>query len=163
MGFYHNITRHLYLDNALPTPVSNGAAGTAQYTSIIDTEGYESIAFAVAIGSTGSGFSGATIQVQYGNASNGTDMANVPVPSVPETYNTSGSSSVAVPSGGASLGYLSVELHRPTKRYVRLAITPAGGTMSINGAFVAMARGILEPPSQGVAMGNVTPQVIVSP
>jgi hypothetical protein len=161
--FWHNITRHLYVDDVLPAPVSAGAAGTAQYTSIVDTSGYESIAFAALLGASGSGFAGAAIQVQYGNASNGSDMANVPVPAVPETYNLAPTSAVQVPAGGASLGYLSVELHRPTRRYARLAITPAGGTLSINGAVVLMSRAAIAPPAQGVAMGNVTPPVLVSP
>lgn len=160
--FFHNITRHLYVDVAM-APVSAGAAGTAQNGIVIDTSTWESIVFVAYLGTTGGGFTGATIQVQYGNASNGSDMANVPVPANPETYNITPTSYVTVPSGGASLGYLSVELHRPTKRYARIVITPAGGTLTINGAFVLMGKGGFEPPAQGASMGNVTPQVFVSP
>lgn len=160
--FYHNITRHIYVDDAI-APVSAGAAGTTQYSNIIDTAGYESIVFVPLLGATGGGFTGATLQLQYGTQAGGGDMANVPVPAITETGQAAQSSSVAVPSGGASLGYLSVELFRPTKRYVRLAITPAGGTLTIVGGVVLMARGAFQPPVQGTNMGNVTPGILVSP
>ncbi len=160
--FFHNISRHVYVDEAI-APVTNGAAGTAQNGNTIDTSGFESILFVVALGASGSGFTGATIQLQYGNASNGSDMANVPVPSVTETGQTAQASVVNVPAGGASLGYLSVELFRPTKRYARIVVTPAGGTLTINGGFVLMSRGALQPPAQGANMGNVVPGVLVSP
>lgn len=160
--FWHNISRHVYVDEAI-APVASGAAGTAQVGYTIDTAGFESILIAVSLGASGVGFTGATIQLQYGTQSNGSDMANVPVPAVPETGQTAASSVVNVPSTGQNLGYLAVELFRPTKRYARIVVTPAGGTLTINGGFVLMSRGALQPPSQGVNMGNVVPGVLVSP
>lgn len=160
--FWHNISRHVYVDEAI-APVSAGAAGTAQDGLVIDTSGFESILFAVSLGASGTGFTGATIQLQYGTLANGSDMINVPVPAVTETGQTAQSSVVNVPSSGASLGYLSIELFRPTRRYARIVVTPAGGTLTINGGFVLMSRGALQPPVQGVNMGNVAPQVFVSP
>lgn len=160
--FHHNISRDVYVDIAM-APVAAGT-GDTQSGIVIDTSGFEAILFVVYIGtitSTGT----ATIQVQYGNASNGGDMANVPVPpsGYPETYNIVGSSAVAVPTTGENLGYLSVELHRPTKRYARVQVIRATANVVINGAIVLMARDAFLPPAQGANMGNVTPQVIVSP
>lgn len=160
--FYRNISRHIYVDEAI-APVSAGAAGTAQNGYTIDTSGYESILFLISLGATGAGFTGATIQLQYGNASNGSDMANVPVPSITETGQTAQSSAINVPAGGQNLGYLAIELFRPTKRYTRVVVTPAGGTLTINGGFLLMGRGALQPPGQGTNMGNVVPGVLVSP
>lgn len=159
---YHNISRHTYVDEAI-APVASGAAGTAQNGYTIDTAGYESILFVVLLGASGAGFTGATIQLQYGNASNGSDMANVPVPSVTETGQTPQVSVINVPSTGQNLGYLAIELFRPTKRYARVVVTPAGGTLTINGGVVLMGRGGFQPPVQGTNMGNVVPGVLVSP
>jgi hypothetical protein len=156
----HNISRHIYIDVAM-APVAAGT-GDTQNGIVIDTAGYEAVLFLLYVGAIVSGGS-ATLQVQYGTQANGSDMANVPVPTIPETYNTSGSSAVSIPATGASEGWLSVELHRPTKRYVRIAVTRTAQNVTLNGAFVLMAKGTLQPPVQGLTMGNVTPQVIVSP
>ena len=89
-------------------------------------------------------------------------MANVPVPTIPRpiTFREAPPWRYAA---RANKGWLSVELHRPTKRYARITVTRATANVVINGAIVLMAKGGLQPPVQGATMGNVTPQVIVSP
>lgn len=157
---FHNISRHIFADIAM-APVAAGT-GDTQNGLIIDTLGYESILFAVYIGPIVAGGS-AVIQPQYGTLANGSDQANLPAPGVAESYNVIPSTAVNVPQTGQNQGWLSVEIHRPTKRYVRITVQRVAQNVTINGAVVLMARGAFLPPAQGVTMGNVTPPVIVSP
>jgi hypothetical protein len=93
-----------------------------------------------------------TLKLQYGNAANGSDMADV------------AGSSISIPqSTGSGQTFLSVELHRPTKRYARVAVVRSTANAVINSGFVLLGRGGYLPPAQGVNAGNVTPAVLVSP
>jgi hypothetical protein len=147
--FQHNISRTLYVDIAM-APVAAGT-GDTQTGNTIDTAGYESIVFIVYLGTLTAG-AVTTIKLQYGNASNASDMADIP------------NSSISVPQAtGGNVGWWSVELHRPTKRYVRVAVVRATANAVINGADVIMGRAAVQPAAQGVNMGNVVPPVLVSP
>ena len=147
--FLHNVTRTVYTDIAM-APVAAGT-GDTQTGDIIDTAGWESIAFVVYFGTLSAG-AVTTIEVQYGSQSNGSDMAAI------------ANSSVSVPqSTGSNQGFLSAEVYRPTKRYLRVAVVRATANAVINGGIVLMGRGGFLPPPQGVNMGNATPAVLVSP
>jgi hypothetical protein len=150
-SFFHNITRHLYQDIAM-APVTAGT-GDTQTGNVIDTAGFEAIAYQVSLGTLSAG-AVTTIKLQEGNAANGSDMADV----------TGSSISVPQATGSNSLWW-SAEVVRPTKRYSRVAVVRATGNAVINGANVVMARGANEPPVLGAnnAGGNVAPVVIVSP
>lgn len=147
--FNHNVTRNLYVDIAM-SPVTAGT-GDTQTGLTIDTLGCESIVFLVYLGTlTASAVT--TIKLQYGSASDLSDAVDVP------------NSSISVPqSTGGGKGWLTVEVHRPTKRYMRVAVVRATANAVINGAFVLMGRGGNLPPVQGATMANVTPTVLVSP
>jgi hypothetical protein len=145
----HNLTRNVFVDVAM-APVAAGT-GDTQNGLTIDTLDYESIVFLVYLGALSAG-AVTTIQVQYGALANGTDMANI------------ANGAVSVPqASGSNLGWLSVEVHRPTKRYMRVVVTRATANAVINGASVLMGRGGFRPPTIGVSMGNVQPPVLVSP
>jgi hypothetical protein len=73
-------------------------------------------------------------------------------------------SSVNVPQAtGSGQCFWSVEVHRPTKRYIRAAVGRAGANAVINGGVVVMVRAGILPPAQGPNSGNVTPPILVSP
>lgn len=146
--FQHNITRHLYVDVAI-APVGAGT-GDNQDGLTIDTAGFESIVFVVYFGTIAGG-AVTTLKLQYGNHSNADDMADI----------TNGS--VSVPDTGDDKGWFSVEVHRPTKRYMRVRVVRATANSTINGGFVLMGRSAIQPALQGTNMGNVTPTVLVSP
>lgn len=147
--YLRNISTMIYTDVAM-APVAAGT-GDTQNGLLIDTLGAESVVFIVYLGAivaTGT----ATIAVQYGNASNGSDQASVTNGALP-----------AIVTAGQNLGYISIELFRPTKRYVRVTVTRATANVTINGAIVLLGREGVEPPIQGVTMGNVAPGILTSP
>ena len=129
-------------------PVAAGTTDT-QVGLTIDTLGYETITFVVYLGaitSTGT----ATIKLQADTASGMGTVADV------------ANSSVVVDDTGGGKGYESITIHRPTKRYVRVAVTRATANVVINGAFVILGRAGVQPAAQGTTMGNVNPGVLVS-
>ncbi len=146
--FFHNISRQLLIDRGIGT-VAVGTSDT-QCGDIIDTLGYETIIFGVAFGAIVN-TAVTTIKVQYGNNSNGSDMADI------------SGATVSVADTGDNLVWLSNEVYRPTKRYVRLTVTRSVANSTINGGFVLMARGDFLPPVIGANAGNTQPTVIVSP
>lgn len=145
---FHNIHSQVKLDRAMDAVAAG--TGDTQNGDVIDTAHYESILFAVYFGVI-TATAVTTIKVQEGNASDGSDMADI------------ANSSVSVPDTGDSKLWLSYEIHRPTKRYLRVTVTRATANAVINGAFVMLARGGFLPPAQGANAGNVCPGTIVSP
>ncbi len=146
--FKHNVSRTIYTDIAM-APVAAGT-GDTQTGLTIDTAGYESVVFLVYFGAI-TATAVTTIKLQYGNASDLSDVADI------------ANSSISVPDTGDNEGWLSVEVFRPTKRYLRVAVVRATANAVINGAVVLMGRATIQPPVQGVTMGNVAPAVLVSP
>ncbi len=145
----HNVTRNIAIDVAM-APVAAGTSDT-QNGLTIDTLGHESIVFVVFLG-TLTATAVTTIKLQYGALANASDMADITL------------ATVSVPqSTGSNLGWLSVEVHRPTKRYLRVCVTRATANAVINGAIVLMGRRGHLPPTIGTTMGNVNPTVLVSP
>jgi hypothetical protein len=145
--FNHNITRHLDIDIAM-APVAAGT-GDTQTGITIDTAGFESFVFMVYFGTITS-TAVTTVKLQAGALANASDMADVT------------NATVSVPDTGDNLGWLSVEIHRPTKRYWRVAVVRATANAVINGAIVILGRSAIQPPAIGATMGNVTPTVLVS-
>jgi hypothetical protein len=87
------------------------AGATVQTTSIIDMQGFESILFEVLLGTLTTGQTLGVLQVQAGNAANGSDMANL----VGATITTADAS--------ASKG-VSLEVYKPSNfRYIQLVFT----------------------------------------
>jgi hypothetical protein len=146
----HNVTRNLFIDRAFQ-PIAAGT-GDTQYGDVIDAWGWEAISFTVYLGALAAGAL-TTLKVQYGNAANGSDMADIP------------NSSLSVPQAtGGGLVWLLPEIYRPTKRYLRAAVVRGGtGSIAINSGQVQMMRPFTAPPNQGVNCGNVTPNIIISP
>jgi hypothetical protein len=147
--FQHNISRVLFSDRAM-VPVAAGT-GDTQNGDTIDTAGYESIVFLVYLGTLTSG-AVTTIKLQYGSASDASDMADI----------TSGSVSVPQSTGGGKVWW-SVEVHRPTKRYLRVCVVRATANAVINGAVVLMGRAAIQPTQQGTNAAGFVPTVLVSP
>lgn len=148
MFFGRNIGKAIKVDRAM-NAVAAGT-GDTQNGDTIDTLDYESVLFAVFFGAI-TATAVTTIKVQEGAASDGSDMADI------------ANTSVSVPDTGDNEVWLSYEIFRPTKRYVRVTVTRATANAVINGAFVMLARGGFLPPVKGANAGNVSPGVIVSP
>lgn len=143
----HTITQTIKTDIAM-APVAAGTTDT-QTGITIDTLGYESVVFLVYFGAITAN-AVTTIKIQADSDSAMGTVADV------------AGSSISVPVAGASKGWLSVEIHRPTKRYLRVAVTRATANAVINGAIVMLGRAGVQPPEIGVTMGNSSPAVLVS-
>ncbi len=147
--FNHNVTRNVAADIAM-APVAAGT-GDTQTGIAIDTLGYQSVVFLVYLGTlTASAVT--TIKLQHGDAANLSDAADI------------AGTAISVPqASGGGKGWFSVEIHRPTKRYMRVAVVRATANAVINGAIVLMGRGNSLPPAQGATMANNVPTVLVGP
>jgi hypothetical protein len=137
------------------SPVAAGT-GDTQTGDIIDTFGWESIAFGVSFGALTAG-AVTGLKVQYGNQANGSDMADV------------AGSPISIPQAtGSNQVWWSAEIYRPTKRYLRVAVVRATANAVINAAMVMMFRSLIGPPTQGPNAGNggggpAGPPILISP
>jgi hypothetical protein len=98
-----------------PVSVSDN---TAQVSSIIDRQGYESVTFAIAAGSLADADATFTVLVEDGNAANLSDAAAVADSNLLGTEALAGFT-FADDNATRKIGYVG------GKRYVRLTITPA--------------------------------------
>lgn len=146
--FQHQITRQL----APAVAIAAVAAGTgdSQNGNTIDTQGAESIAFAIQFGViTASAVT--TLKIQAGSASNASDMADIP------------GATVAVPVSASTTVVWAPEIHRPTKRYLRVVVVRATANAVIAGGVALLGRQQIEPPAATSTQGGVTtPPALVS-
>lgn len=96
------------------------AGATVQTTSIIDMQDFNSCVFDVLVGTLTAGQTLGTLQVQGGNAANGSDMANL-VAAV-----------LTVPDAAASK-MLCLEVFRANYRYLQLVFTRSTQSAQIGG------------------------------
>ena len=120
--FFQNITRHIYMDVAM-APVAAGT-GDTQNGLIIDTSNFESIVFLLYVGAISrpagrprSRSSTATERRRRHGQRPRADDRRRPI-TLREARPW------PITAAGASMGWLSVELHRPTKRYARITVDP---------------------------------------
>jgi hypothetical protein len=111
-----DIASNLHLARAI-APVSV-ADNTAQVSQIIDRQGYESLMFAIAIGSVADADVTFTVLVEHGDAANLSDAAAVPDEQLVGTEVLAGFQ-FDDDNEPRKIGYIG------DKRYVRLTITPA--------------------------------------
>lgn len=132
------------------TRVLNGvAAGTSeQLGTVIDMQDFEAVTFAVAFGTITSG-AATSIKVQQGALSNGSDMTDLTGTSV--TVADTDDNKVAM-----------VEVHRPQKRYVRVAVERATQNAVIDGAFAFQYGARVKPTTQD-STTVITPEFWLSP
>lgn len=119
------------------------AGTTAQTGSVIDMQGWDAVTFVVAFGTITSG-AATSIKVQQGALANGSDMADLTgtLLSVADTDDNK---------------LAMVEVYRPQKRYVRVAITRDTQNSVIDGA-IAIQRGSRVKPVTHDATTVVTPE-----
>lgn len=146
--FKHTISQTLGIDVA----VAATAAGTGDSINgnPIDTQGYESVAFAIQFGTiTASAVT--TIKLQAGNASDGSDAVDVP------------GASVSVPVSASGKIVWGPEIHRPTKRYVRPVVVRATANAVIAGGTALLGRAAVQPAPTSTNQGVIAaPVVLVS-
>ncbi|MDG3003242.1 hypothetical protein [Paludisphaera mucosa] len=141
--FRHNITRVVGIDVAID-PVAAGA--TDANGKVIDTLGYESIAFAINIGTiTSTAVTG--LKIQSGALANGSDMADV------------AGSAVAIADTQSNKVAWSAEVHRPSKRYVRVVVTRATANAVVAGGVAILGRAGYQPAAAGANQAATTPAV----
>ena len=99
------------------SPVSV-ADNTAQVSSIIDRQGYESLTFLIALGSIADADATFAVTMDHGSASNLSDAATVPAAELLGTTTLAGFQ-FDDDNETRKIGY------RGIKRYVRLTITPS--------------------------------------
>ncbi len=104
------------------SPVSV-ADNTAQVSQIIDTQGYDSLQFFIALGSIADADATFTVLVEDGAVSNLSDAAAVPDSGLLGTEVTA-SFQFDSDNGVRKIGYIA------GKRYVRLTITPANNALA---------------------------------
>lgn len=117
--------------------ISNGAAaGTSLVTSsTFDSANYEDVLIMAKIGTiTGSGT--ATVQVQQGDESNGSDAADI-----------TGASAVATGSADSDQLVI-VDVYKPMKRYITVTVTRATANSEVDGIFAVLKNARSMPVSQ---------------
>lgn len=120
------------------SPVSGAADNTAQVSQIIDRQGFNSLAFLIALGSIADADAVFTTLVEHGDASNLSDAAAVSDSElVSQTDGTAPEAAAGFQFDDDNevrkIGYIG------PKRYVRLTITPANNT----GAWLVAALAVL--------------------
>lgn len=111
------------------------AAGTGDTINgtVIDMQNYDAAAFYVMLGTIATG-GVATVRLQQGALSDGSDMANMTGQSV--VFNDTDDNLMAV-----------LEVNRPIKRYVRCTITRATANVTIDGAVCVLHGGRKKAPA----------------
>lgn len=144
--FQHQITHQI----APAVAIAAVAVGTGdtQNGNTIDTQDAESIAFAVQFGAITAG-AVTTLKVQAGSASDGSDMADV------------AGASVSVPVSASDKVVWAPEIHRPTKRYLRVCVTRATANAVIAGGVALLGRQGVEPPAATSTQGGTTPPPVL--
>lgn len=109
---------NIHVLNAI-SPVAARTDNTAIVSTIIDTLGYDSCAFAIAVGTNTDANATFAVTMDHGDASNLSDAASVPAAEISGTLANAGFT-FADDAESRKVGYLG------NKRYVRLTVTPSG-------------------------------------
>jgi hypothetical protein len=116
------------------------AAGTDDTieSSVIDMQGFDAVVFVVAIGAiTATGT--AAVQVQQGDESDGSDMANL--------------TGAAVNFAAADTTLLAaIEVVKPAKRYLQVNVTRATANVVINSAIAIQHGSAVKPVTNGATV-----------
>jgi hypothetical protein len=120
------------------SPVSV-ADNTPQVSQIIDRQGFNSLVFALALGSLADADATFTVLVQHGSAANLSDAADVPDDMLNGTE-ANASFTFAADDSTRKIGYVG------DRRYVRLTITPASNASAAVLAAVAILGGAEQRP-----------------
>lgn len=142
----HNLLRHIDVRRAAN---ATAAGTTAINGTVIDMLGYESIAFVAAFG-TLTATQATGIKVQQGNASDGSDMADLA---------GSASGNLADADGNK---LLAGEVYRPTKRYVRCVVTRGTANAVLDGIIALLYRAEVTPAALHSTLARA-PKVLNSP
>lgn len=127
-----------------------GAGSTQQTTSIIDMQGFQSVVFETLLGSLTTGQTKGTLQVQAGNAANGSDMANLAGALL--TVNDTAANKVEV-----------MEVLKPTNlRYLQLVFTRNSQAAAINGIMATQYHS-RKPPESDDATTVDQSMVVIDP
>ncbi len=106
----------------IATPAASAQATVT--TDVVDTQGFDSVVLTALLGTIAA--TGTVVATaQQGDESNGSDMASL-----------SGATASADASDDNKL--LSIELYRPTKRYVRLSIARGTANSAVDGAIAIL-------------------------
>jgi len=119
------------------------AAGTTPVNgTVVDTQGYEGVAAIAQLGAvTATGVP--TLKLQQGDLADGSDMADIV-------------GAVAVGNDTMSGKCLGVEVHLPTKRYVRPVLIRATANTALNSILVQLFNASHTPVTQTDAAGAVS-------
>ncbi len=109
---------NIHVLNAI-TPVAARTDNTAIVSAIIDTLGYDSLAFALAIGANTDTNATFAVTMDHGDAANLSDAAPVAAADISGTLALAGFN-FADDNESRKVGYLG------NRRYVRLTVTPSG-------------------------------------
>lgn len=121
------------------SPVSGAADNTAQVSQIIDTAGFDSLAFLLALGSLADADATFAVTMDHGDAANLSDAAAVASTDLVGTL--AGASFIFSDDDVVKkVGYIGA------KRYVRLTITPANNTGAWLIAVIALQGGASKSP-----------------
>lgn len=143
--------------------IAPAAAGTSTLNgNTIDMEGCRGAMFCVELGVVTTGQTG-SMNIQTGNASNGSDMADV-APSYGRD-NPSGSASPMLAAsytfnatGGDSGLIVCLEIHKPLNRYARIVLKRGGANLVVAGGVVIKDLARLNPmPDAGLAGTQALP------
>jgi len=114
---------------------------------VIDTQGFETVAFLVAFGAlTGGAITG--LKVQQGALANGNDMADL-------------KDSALVIADDQDGKCLLTEVYRPSERYVRVVVTRGTANAVVDGAFAILGGARVEPVAQDASI--VHSELLISP
>jgi len=126
------------------SPISPAATGTINST-IVDRQGFNSLAILIAAGAQGSGVTGVTPTVQHSATTTTGDFVDVPDSELIGTEAAAGLAAAAGANKQAKIGYTGM------RRYVRLRLAVTG---SATGVYSAV--GVLGDPIKGPQSTQIT-------
>jgi hypothetical protein len=129
---------NLHVLNVIP-PIAARTDNTAIVSTIVDTRGYDSATFAIAIGTNTDTNATFAVTMDHGDASDLSDATSVPTGSLVGTLALAGFTAASDDTKSRKIGYVG------SKRYVRLTITPSGND---SGNIFVAAVAILGNPQQ---------------
>ena len=119
------------------------ADNTAQVSSIIDTQGYDSLDFVIVTGTLADADATFAVTMEHGDAANLSDTAAVTSDDLAGTLANAGCT-FAADGACRKIGYLG------SKRYARLTVTPSGNSGAAPLAVIALLGHPLSAPTASV-------------
>jgi hypothetical protein len=139
---------NLFIGAKITRVINTTAAGTTAVNgSVIDMQGFENVSFTALFGAiTSTAVTG--IKAQQGNASDGSDMADLT------------GTAIAIADTGSNKA-LAIDVIKPEKRYVRLVVTRGTANAVIDGAIAMQYGARVEPVTNDTTIADA--KLVISP